>query len=138
MPVELRKRKAPEAAVVSAPPPKKKSAVSKVTEKVKEAFSPKPKATNGAATSTSSGKVAVGDTIALETFGGEVVLNDGQPTTLQKLVDASAGGVVLFTYPKASTPGCMSIDPEAHPLLLSANVQKVPSKLVSSAIHTCH
>ena len=29
-------------------------------------------------------------------------------TTLAKLVEESKGGVVLFTYPKASTPGCKS------------------------------
>ncbi|KAJ6437143.1 thioredoxin-like fold protein [Purpureocillium lavendulum] len=51
-------------------------------------------------------KVAVGDVVDLEGFGGEVETNDGQKTTLKKLVDESKSGVVLFTYPKASTPGC--------------------------------
>ena len=55
-----------------------------------------------------SGKVAVGDTITLEDFGGEIQTNDGEKTTLKKLVDESGSGVVLFTYPKASTPGCKS------------------------------
>lgn len=31
---------------------------------------------------------------------------DGEKTTLKKLVEGSKAGVVLFTYPKASTPGC--------------------------------
>ncbi|KAH6652928.1 thioredoxin-like protein, partial [Truncatella angustata] len=31
---------------------------------------------------------------------------DGKKTTLKELVDESKSGVVLFTYPKASTPGC--------------------------------
>lgn len=93
MPVELRKRKAPEP--VPAPPPKK-STVSKAVAKVKEAVKP-----NGAAK-----KVAVGDTVTLDAFGGEVETNDGEKTTLKKLVDESKAGVVLFTYPKASTPGC--------------------------------
>lgn len=53
-----------------------------------------------------SKKVAVGDTITLEGFGGEVETNDGKKTTLKELVDLSGSGVVLFTYPKASTPGC--------------------------------
>jgi peroxiredoxin Q/BCP len=53
-----------------------------------------------------SGKVEVGDTIDLDTFGGEIETNDGEKTTLKKLVDESKAGVVLFTYPKASTPGC--------------------------------
>ncbi|KAL7926122.1 thioredoxin-like protein [Trichoderma austrokoningii] len=53
-----------------------------------------------------AGKVAVGDVIDLEGFGGEIQTNDGDKTTLKKLVDDSKSGVVLFTYPKASTPGC--------------------------------
>ncbi|PTB40977.1 uncharacterized protein TrAFT101_006129 [Trichoderma asperellum] len=53
-----------------------------------------------------AGKVAVGDVIDLEGFGGEIQTNDGEKTTLKKLVDDSKSGVVLFTYPKASTPGC--------------------------------
>jgi peroxiredoxin Q/BCP len=53
-----------------------------------------------------SKKVAVGDTITLEGFGGEIETNDGKKTTLKALVDESKSGVVLFTYPKASTPGC--------------------------------
>ncbi|KAH0492226.1 hypothetical protein TgHK011_007188 [Trichoderma gracile] len=53
-----------------------------------------------------AGKIAVGDVIDLEGFGGEVQTNDGEKTTLKKLVDESKSGVVLFTYPKASTPGC--------------------------------
>ncbi|PTB68572.1 AhpC-TSA-domain-containing protein, partial [Trichoderma citrinoviride] len=53
-----------------------------------------------------AGKIAVGDVLDLEEFGGEVQTNDGEKTTLKKLVDDSKSGVVLFTYPKASTPGC--------------------------------
>ncbi|KAL6864031.1 thioredoxin-like protein [Trichoderma novae-zelandiae] len=53
-----------------------------------------------------AGKIAVGDVVDLEGFGGEVQTNDGDKTTLKKLVDDSKSGVVLFTYPKASTPGC--------------------------------
>ncbi|KAF3760659.1 AhpC-TSA-domain-containing protein [Cryphonectria parasitica EP155] len=106
MPVELRKRKAPPPAPE---PPKKKAA--KVVAKVKEAIKGKtgepakaeaPTKTNGAA----SKKVAVGDSIDLATYGGEVTLNDGTTTTLASLVEKSGSGVVLFTYPKASTPGC--------------------------------
>lgn len=47
-----------------------------------------------------------GESITLEGFGGEVETNDGERTSLVKLVEASEAGVVLFTYPKASTPGC--------------------------------
>lgn len=71
--VELRKRKAPEAATAPAPPAKKKSAVSKVANKVKETFSSDAKIPDGAAAaSLSSTKVAVGNTISLDTFGGEI------------------------------------------------------------------
>ncbi|OIW23447.1 alkyl hydroperoxide reductase/ thiol specific antioxidant/ Mal allergen, partial [Coniochaeta ligniaria NRRL 30616] len=48
----------------------------------------------------------VGDIINLDGFGGEIATNDGTKTTLKALVDESKAGVVLFTYPKASTPGC--------------------------------
>ncbi|CAK7245071.1 MAG: thioredoxin peroxidase dot5 [Sporothrix thermara] len=48
----------------------------------------------------------VGSTIDLEGFGGSIQTNDGTTTTLKELVEASKAGVVLFTYPKASTPGC--------------------------------
>lgn len=60
-------------------------------------------ATNGA---KSSGKPEVGKTIDLDGFGGEIETNDGTKTSLKRLVDDSKAGVVLFTYPKASTPGC--------------------------------
>lgn len=58
------------------------------------------------ATSKGSRKPTVGDVIDLESFGGEIETNEGEKTTLKALVDASKAGVVLFTYPKASTPGC--------------------------------
>ncbi len=103
MPPELRKRKAPAAEPVAAPPAKKKGPIAKAVAKVKEAVSPKTTKTNGA---TSASKVAVGSTISLEGFGGEIETHDGTKTTLKKLVDESKAGVVLFTYPKASTPGC--------------------------------
>jgi peroxiredoxin Q/BCP len=101
MPVELRKRKA--AAPPPAPAPKKTSKAAKVATKAKEAITGKPadtKATNGSA------KPVVGDIITLEGFGGEIETNDGKKTTLKTLVEESGSGVVLFTYPKASTPGC--------------------------------
>jgi len=50
--------------------------------------------------------VTVGLKISLDGFGGEIETNEGVKTTLATLLDASDGGVVLFTYPKASTPGC--------------------------------
>ncbi|KAI8633664.1 AhpC-TSA-domain-containing protein [Xylariaceae sp. FL1651] len=104
MPVELRKRKAP--APAPEPPAKKQSRVSKAAAKVKEAVkgaTTKSADTNG---TPKSAKPVVGDTISLQGFGGEVETNDGVKTTLKALIDESKAGVVLFTYPKASTPGC--------------------------------
>jgi len=122
MPVELRKRKeAPPAPVREAKkkaPAKGKKAeektviekvqetVAETVETVKEAVSD---AVNGEASKpavATSGKAKTGDSIDLTSFGGEIETNDGDKTTLVKLVDESKGGVVLFTYPKASTPGC--------------------------------
>ncbi|KAI0114483.1 AhpC-TSA-domain-containing protein [Nemania sp. FL0031] len=115
MPVELRKRKAPAPVPAPEPPAKKRSKapkvskvakVAKVATKVKESVksaAAKPAETNG---SPKSGKPVVGSVISLDGFGGEVETNDGTKTTLKALVDESTAGVVLFTYPKASTPGC--------------------------------
>jgi peroxiredoxin Q/BCP len=127
MPVELRKRKAPEPA--PAPAPKKASKPAKAVAKVKGAITGKPaKATSSAngdaAGATASGKPSVGDTVQLDGFGGEVETNDGQKTTLKALVDESKAGVVLFTYPKASTPGC-KLSPSSIASLPNA---KLPSQ----------
>lgn len=104
MPMELRKRKE---APAPPPAPTRKKAASKpasTASKVKEAVKEKVAAvTNGSSSST---QPAVGDVITLDGFGGEIETNDGNKTTLKALVDESKGGVVLFTYPKASTPGC--------------------------------
>ncbi|ROV90559.1 hypothetical protein VSDG_07443 [Cytospora chrysosperma] len=107
MPVELRKRKAPAPAPAPEPPAKKQSKVAKAAAKVKKAVKGKPAAApkaNGA--KAAAKKPEVGDTVDLAAFGGEVTLNDGTSTTLASLVEKSGSGVVLFTYPKASTPGC--------------------------------
>lgn len=114
--VELRKRKeappAPEKPAKKKAGPRGKKEVSKVeevlekageavtavVEKVEEALAG---ATNGAKAAPK-----VGDSITLEGFGGEVETQDGKAVTLKQLVDESKSGVILFTYPKASTPGC--------------------------------
>lgn len=103
--VELRKRKAP--AEAAPPPAKKSNPVKAAATKIKGAV------TGGSSQKTANGdsapvNIAVGDTVNLEGFGGEVETNTGEKTTLKKLVDDSAGGIVIFTYPKASTPGCTS------------------------------
>nr|POE85523.1 peroxiredoxin dot5 [Quercus suber] len=66
------------------------------------------KGKKGAATAAKKTAAAPvkGDKIELDGFGGEVETNDGEKTSLTKLVATSKAGVVLFTYPKASTPGC--------------------------------
>ena len=110
MPAELRKRKTPAASDPEpAPAAKKQKPVARVVEKVKKAAAAVAKP-NGSA---SSGKAAVGETINLEGFGSVIETNDGAKTTLKELVDESEAGVVLFTYPAASTPGCkfFSISP---------------------------
>ncbi|KAL2041049.1 hypothetical protein N7G274_005993 [Stereocaulon virgatum] len=98
--VELRKRKA--AAEPAAPPPLKKASsvksVSSTTSSKKGESS-----TNGSAPAI---KASTGDTITLKGFGGDIETNDGVKVTLEKLVEESKSGVVIFTYPKASTPGC--------------------------------
>lgn len=53
--------------------------------------------------------IIVGQIIDLDGFGGDVATQDGQKTTVKKLVDNSKNWLVLFTYPKASTPRCDSI-----------------------------
>ena len=65
-------------------------------------------AANGTAKDEKTAIPSVGDVINLDGFGGEIELNDGAKTTLKELVDKSKSGVVIFTYPKASTPGCKS------------------------------
>lgn len=116
--VELRKRKAP-AEPAPAPPAAKKSNPPKSAAKKNDATAPAEKETpastaNG--TTSAKGKLTVGEPIALNGFGGEVETQDGEKTTLKKLVDESKGGVVLFTYPKASTPGCKfsPFSPSSH------------------------
>ncbi|OAA33449.1 merozoite capping protein-1 [Moelleriella libera RCEF 2490] len=108
MPVELRKRKAPQPPA-PAPAPKKASKASKPAAKAEPAAKkeeePAPKKKAPAAPAADK-KVAVGDAIDLDGFGGTIETNDGEKTTLKQLVEDSESGVVLFTYPKASTPGC--------------------------------
>ena len=106
--VELRKRAAPP----PAPPPAKKKATPK-TKAAKEDTAPAKATKADSAPSkantkamASNGVPKVGDSIDLDSFGGEVETNDGHKTTLAKLAQESKSGVVLFTYPKASTPGC--------------------------------
>src|SRR4051794_3964751 len=125
MPMELRKRKEAPAPPPAAPARKKTTKTAKpatkpasTATKVKEAVKEKVAAVVASATNGSSdaAKPAVGDTINLDGFGGEVETNEGVKTTLKALVDESEAGVVLFTYPKASTPGCKLNGPYPFPI----------------------
>lgn len=128
MPVELRKRPAPKETATPPPTAKRGSGsnpIKKLADKAKEAILPQGKngkKSNGTSApvadassvtpstnSVSAGgsKIAVGETVNLEGLGGTVQTHDGKDTTLKQLVDESLAGVAIFTYPKASTPGCM-------------------------------
>lgn len=101
--VELRKRKTPsEPAAAAAPPPPAKKANS-----VKSSASSQKgeSSANGSATAHRT-TISVGDTVNLDDFGGEIETNDGEKVTVKKLLEESKSGIVIFTYPKASTPGC--------------------------------
>ena len=103
--VELRKRReAPSDG--PQPPLKKTTSAAKAEPELGSDVAP-----TSAANGTSNGtKLTVGDSIELEGFGGEIETQDGEKTNLKKLVNESKAGVVLFTYPKASTPGCQYIE----------------------------
>ncbi|EXJ81940.1 hypothetical protein A1O1_08007 [Capronia coronata CBS 617.96] len=122
--VELRKRPPPKE--TATPPPNAKrgggstSTVKKLAEKAKGAVSSKksddtssgptaveaPAKANGHGGTSAKGKIAVGESIDPDGFGGTVQTHDGTSVTLKDLLDKSGKGVVLFTYPRASTPGC--------------------------------
>lgn len=118
--VELRKRKEapppPPPAKKRAPSKAKKDApkVEKEAEAAEAAKAPEvavedapPAAVEEAPAATkATGPPKVGESIELNGFGGEVQTHSEEATTLAKLLEASKSGVVLFTYPKASTPGC--------------------------------
>ncbi len=87
-----------------------KPAAKEPEPEVEKKEAPKPAATSNG-TSAKAKPPTVGDVIALEGFGGEIKTHEGNVTTLKALVDESNGGVVLFTYPKASTPGCKAFPP---------------------------
>lgn len=111
--VELRKRKSPP--VPGPAMPKEQATAPKRSTKQEESASPAPAKTDSIAeagdsnsnpTSTKGAPPKADDTIDLSGFGGTVRTNDDKPVTLEQLVAESKAGVVLFTYPKASTPGC--------------------------------
>ena len=135
MPVELRKRKAPAEPAPPPPAKKKTNPVKAAVEKTKAAIGGKKEsAANGTAPASAP---TAGSAISLEDFGGEIETHDGEKTTLKKLVDASGSGVVLFTYPKASTPGCEFADSmQVEGGAMELTYVQVPIKLACFATTT--
>ncbi|KAI4208581.1 MAG: hypothetical protein LQ346_000091 [Caloplaca aetnensis] len=101
--VELRKRpRAPS----DPPQPPQKKAGSVANRRSKPEPTPQNEATPSTNGTGKAQTLLAGDSIDLEGFGGVIETQAGRKTTLKELVDDSKNGVVLFTYPKASTPGC--------------------------------
>ncbi|KAE8145591.1 AhpC-TSA-domain-containing protein [Aspergillus avenaceus] len=100
--VELRKRKAPTQPATSSVAGKR----SKKCQQSLIAENPAAQPKKTAPGLPSDNLTAAGDSLVLKGFGGEIETNDGVKTDLEKLVDESKSGVLLFTYPRASTPGC--------------------------------
>ena len=128
--VELRKRKEPATPAIPPPLTKRNSSSSVRGRKAATASSSAADVvansaavrdaemadvTNGsggaANSSPAAGAVDVGSFIELgadSSWGGEVETHDGdgKKVTLAQMLEDSGAGVVIFTYPKASTPGC--------------------------------
>lgn len=111
--VELRKRKTP-----TQPP---------VAEK-KSKPAPKRKEIDTTNQAPSQKVPQVEDILDLASFGGEFETNDGTKTTLKKLVEESTSGVVLFTYPKASTPGCTFV---AQPSRIASSFHHISASVLT-------
>lgn len=114
MPPTLRKRPAPAAEPATAPSTAKKArpaAIKEVVAKKAAAAAPKakPAAAVGASGTGTASSITVGGIVDLDDFGGTVSTHDGKAVSLKSLVQESKAGVILFTYPKASTPGCKSL-----------------------------
>ena len=99
--VELRKRKTASEPAAAPPPPAKKANSVKSSASSQKGES----SANGSATAHRT-TISVGNTVNLDDFGGEIETNDGEKVTVKKLLEESESGIVIFTYPKASTPGC--------------------------------
>lgn len=112
MPPTLRKRPAPAAEPATAPRPAKKgrpaAKIEAVAKKVAPA-APEPKKAAVASSTGTASSITVGSILDLNDFGGVISTHDGRTVTLKSLVGESKAGVIIFTYPKASTPGCESL-----------------------------
>lgn len=99
--VELRKRKAPYKEPTISPPLKKRISSVPITVVPEESVVP-------AEGNSSRAELVAGDIINTNDFGGDISTHTGEKTMLKSLLENSQNGMVLFTYPKASTPGCKS------------------------------
>ena len=128
-------------------PAEEPAAAESVVDTVKEtvnaaaaAAAPTVEAAVEAITKVAKGTVPkTGETIDLDDFGGEIATNNDEKVTLGKLVQDSKAGVVLFTYPKASTPGCQLYHLTVmrnHILNVWLILSKVLPKLASFATRT--
>lgn len=105
--VELRKRAAPPPA---APPAKKKTATATAKARAGKKGAG---AGNDTASETKSepatSELAVGQKVGANGLAAAIETHDGRKVTLQSLLDEAdkqVRAVAIFTYPKASTPGC--------------------------------
>src|ERR1700733_8783427 len=109
MPVQLRERKRVPAATAPLPPPKKrkptKSSEAKAVDQKPQAKDDEPgpvekepeapeSSEKQEALSKTLEPLAVGDSVSLDGFGGEIETNDGQKTTLADLAAKSKSGGV--------------------------------------------
>ncbi|PSK34435.1 hypothetical protein B9Z65_8761 [Elsinoe australis] len=105
--VELRKRKTPPPAPAKpAKKDRKQKDEAPANGSAAAEEDAKPEKKVAPVSAKKGGPPKVGDKIDLDSFGGQVETHEGETTTLKELVEKSKSGVVIFTYPKASTPGC--------------------------------
>ncbi|EZG01949.1 hypothetical protein H106_07985 [Trichophyton rubrum CBS 735.88] len=101
------KEKKAAAAAPPAEPEKADKTEEKKEEKKEEEIEEKKEDKGEEAEEKAAGRVPEeGDVLDLSQFEAEIELNDGTKTSFRKLLEESKEGVVVFTYPKASTPGC--------------------------------
>lgn len=79
------------------------------TKKVLKVAAKAKKTATDTSSSKNNDKFKSDRTIKLDDFASqEIETHEGVKTTLKAMVEGSKSGVAIFTYPKASTPGCKS------------------------------
>lgn len=107
--VDLRKRKAPNAPAPAAKKAKKEQTSSSDKKARDDEHKAKKVSSTAKAVETSSSAsklLKVGSDIPSATLALQITTQDGTSTTLSALLSSSDTGIIIFTYPKASTPGC--------------------------------